>query len=99
MRNEGWKLKKEWKIQATLSPFIPHPPLNLAMHHKNAWNFLWWYYLPKTRLLTKKIVQKSLHTGSEAAALILDFIAISKAYKQKIEKIRPLLKYNRGYII
>ena len=36
MRNEGWKLKKEWKIQATLSPFIPHPPLNLAMHHKNA---------------------------------------------------------------
>ena len=79
MRNEGWKLKKEWKIQATLSPFIPHPPLNLAMHHKNAWNFLWWYFLPKTRLLTKKIVQKSIYTGSGALALILAFVAVSKS--------------------
>ena len=91
MRNEGWKLKKEWKIQATLSPFIPHPPLNLAMHHKNAWNFLWWYFLPKTRLLTKKIVQKSIYTGSGALALILAFVAVSNSSRLKMKKIRPLL--------
>ena len=36
MGNEGQKLKKCPKNQAILSPFIPHPPLNLAMHHKNA---------------------------------------------------------------
>ena len=36
MGNEGRKPKKCLKNQATLSPFIPHPPLNLAMHHKNA---------------------------------------------------------------
>ena len=77
--NEDWMMKKGWKNRATLSPFIPHPPLNLAMHHKNAWNFLWWYFLPKTRLLTKKIVQKSINTGSEAVALILAFFAIFKA--------------------
>ena len=52
----------------------------------------------KKKILTKKIVQKSIHTGSEAVTLILALIAISKAYRQKIEKIRPLLKYNRGYI-
>ena len=52
--NEDRMMKKGWKNQATLSPFIPHPPLNLAMHHKNAWNFLWWYFLPITRLLAKK---------------------------------------------
>ena len=73
------KLKKMAINQAILSPFIPHPPLNLAMHHKNAWNFLWWYFLPKTRLLTKKIVQKSIYTGSGALALILAFVAVSKS--------------------
>ena len=41
----------------------------------------------------------SIHKGPGALALIFAFIAISKAYRQKIEKIRPLLKYNRGYII
>ena len=79
MGNEGRKPKKCLKNQAILSPFIPHPPLNLARHHKNAWNFFWWYFLPKTRLLTKKIVQKSIYTGSEAVALILAFFDISKA--------------------
>ena len=79
MGNEGRKPKKCLKNQATLSPFIPHPPLNLAMHHKNAWNFLWWYFIPKTRLLAKKIGQKLINKGPGALALILAFIAFSKA--------------------
>ena len=36
IENEDRTMKKSWKNQATLSPFNPHPPLNLAMHHKNA---------------------------------------------------------------
>ena len=82
MGNEGRKPKKCLENQATLttlSPFIPHPPLNLAMHHKNASNFLWWYFIPKTRLLAKKIDQKLINKGPRALALILAFIAFSKA--------------------
>ena len=38
----------------------------------------------------KKLDQRSIYKGLRALALILAFIAISKASRPKIEKIRPL---------
>ena len=47
----------------------------------------------------KKNDQKSIYKGPRALALILALIAIYKTLRPKIKKIRPLLIYNRGYII
>ena len=53
----------------------------------------------KNPIAGQKMDQKSIYKGPRALALILAFIAIYKTLRPKIKKIRPLLIYNRGYII
>ena len=53
----------------------------------------------KNPIAGQKIDQKSIYKAPRTVALILAFIAISKTLRSKIEKIRPLLIYNRECII
>ena len=67
------------KNQATLSLLNSAHQINFDMGQENAWNFLWWKSLPKTQLLAEKMDQKSIYKGPKAVALIMAFIAVSKA--------------------
>ena len=97
--NKGWKSKKCRKNQASLSLLNSAHQITFDMGQENAWNFLWWKSLRKTQLLAKKKWKKSIYKGPRAVALILALIASSKAYRPKIEKLRPLLIYDMGYVI